>query len=454
MKYFPSIISQKLMNSDNRMKIFSLIVCVIICSGAELFVPPLLPANDDFSFELDEYEKQPFEIGGYLETKWEHIDINQQGLLSGLNLYEDPVSTRDNLTGQVQINGSYIYGISSYHWLLFASAGREEDEWQDNADIYEGYISLKPTPYFNSSIGKKSHKWGKGYAWNPVGFINRPKDVNNPEEALEGYITGEIELIKSSSGTLQNMALTTLLLPVADGANDDFGVEDNINLAAQLYLLYLNTDVDFIAYTGNSRSSRFGVDFSRNITTNFEIHGELAYIPHYRKSVLEVDGTKTVQTQSVTSWLLGLRYLNEWNLTSIIEYYHNGTGYSEEELDLFYQLVEDGILQYEQEGTDTLLQKAQQLSNQGYTRSSLGRDYLYARFSLKEPWDILYFTPALTTIINLNDQSFSLTPEVIYTGFTNWELRVRFSMLSGDDMTEYGEKLNSNKLEIRLRYFF
>ncbi|MDX2440743.1 MAG: hypothetical protein QNK40_09350 [Desulfobacterales bacterium] len=34
------------------------------------------------------------------------------------------------------------------------------------------------------------------YAWDPVGFINRRKDPNDPEEALEGYITGEIDLIK------------------------------------------------------------------------------------------------------------------------------------------------------------------------------------------------------------------------------------------------------------------
>lgn len=30
------------------------------------------------------------------------------------------------------------------------------------------------------------------------------------------------------------------------------------------------------------------------------------------------------------------------------------------------------------------------------SRPNPGRDYLYARFSLKEPFDLLYFTPALT----------------------------------------------------------
>ena len=44
------------------------------------------------------------------------------------------------------------------------------------------------------------------------------------------------------------------------------------------------------------------------------------------------------------------------------------------------------------------------------------QDYLYLRLSQKEPWDLLYFTPALTGIHNLDDQSFSISPELVYTG--------------------------------------
>jgi hypothetical protein len=82
------------------------------------------------------------------------------------------------------------------------------------------------------------------------------------------------------------------------------------------------------------------------------------------------------------------------------------------------------------------------------------RNSLYARLSAKEPWDILYFTPAITAIVNLDDQSFSLTPELIYTGFTNFELRARFTWLQGSEETEYGEKLNDSRAELRLRWFF
>ena len=60
----------------------------------------------------------------------------------------------------------------------------------------------------------------------------------------------------------------------------------------------------------------------------------------------------------------------------------------------------------------------------------------------------------MTTIINLDDQSASITPEIAYTGFTNLEIRLRFSLLTGGSFTEYGEKQTSNKVELRLRWFF
>jgi hypothetical protein len=74
--------------------------------------------------------------------------------------------------------------------------------------------------------------------------------------------------------------------------------------------------------------------------------------------------------------------------------------------------------------------------------------------SQKEPFDILYFTPAVTTILNLDDRSFSLSPELLYTGITNLELRLKATALIGDNFSEYGEKPNDARLELRVRYYF
>jgi len=207
-------------------------------------------------------------------------------------------------------------------------------------------------------------------------------------------------------------------------------------------------------YTGNSRSTRYGLDFSRNLATNFEIHGEAAYIPDHKKVTLQDDNSVLTNTNSAFSYLLGIRYLTENDITSIIEYYHNGAGYTDKEMDHFFQLVFDGQNQFLSSNIDTFLDKARDMSLKGYGKPHPGRNYLYGRFTQKEPFDVLYFIPGITTIFNLDDTSYSLSPEMVYTGFTNWELRVRFTYLEGPSCSEYGEKMNSNKLELRVRYFF
>lgn len=410
-------------------------------------------AEEEFSFELNEFEKKSLKWGGYTELEWEHMDIDQGSAFTVLNLSKS-LSTLDRYTGSLQIDGRYDKALSSFNWLLKAAAQQDNIGWDDMTDVYEAYLSVKPTPSFTGSFGKKSYKWGKGYAWNPVGFINRTKDPNNPEESLEGYITTEADLIRSFTGSLQIAALTTVMLPVSEDVNDDFGETNNINIAAKLYILYLNTDIDFILYTGNSRSRRYGIDFSRNLATNFEIHGEAAYMPNHKKITLQDDYSVQTITESVFSYLLGLRYLSENDITSIVEYYHNDAGYTEKEMDRFFQLVVDGETQHHCANIDTLLEKARDMSLKGYGKPQPGRNYLYGRFTQKEPFDILYFTPGITTIFNLDDSSYSLSPEMIYTGFTNWELRLRFTYLQGSSFSEYGEKLSSNKLELRVRYFF
>ena len=90
----------------------------------------------------------------------------------------------------------------------------------------------------------------------------------------------------------------------------------------------------------------------------------------------------------------------------------------------------------------------------GYGRANAMTDYLYVRLSQKEPFNILYFTPAITGMMNLSDGSFSLTPELLYTGFTNWEFRLRTGVIVGARNTEYGDKQNDYRIELRVGYYF
>jgi hypothetical protein len=98
--------------------------------------------------------------------------------------------------------------------------------------------------------------------------------------------------------------------------------------------------------------------------------------------------------------------------------------------------------------------RAAKLLDGPYGMANPGRHYLYFRASQKEPFDILYFTPAVTSIMNLTDASLTLIPELAYSPITNLELRFRTAVLLGKKGTEYGEKQNDYRIELRLRYHF
>lgn len=417
-------------------------------------LPTGLHAAEEYSFDLEEFEKKTFAWGGYGELKWDHLEFNQDAAFYYLNSYRDPRSSLDRFTSILQLDGNLDGGAVTFNWRLQATAQQDQLAWADKADVFEAYASYKPRPEVTVELGKKAAKWGKGYAWNPVGFIARPKDPNNPEESLEGYIGAGVDLIKSFPGALQTAALTADVLPVWDDVNEDFGEADNVNLAAKLYLLYRDIDIDLVWFTGNSRSTRYGADFSTNLATNFEIHGEVAHAPTQKAKVLTPSGALSVREEADTSYLLGIRYLTENDITSIVEFYHNDDGYSEAEMDQFFQLVADANGQYLATGNDALYQQAQLASQSGYGKPQAGRNYLYARITQKEPFDILYLTPGVTAIVNLDDNSYTVSPEAIYSGFKNWELRLRGSVINGGYFTENGEKQNSSKLEFRVRYFF
>ena len=191
-----------------------------------------------------------------------------------------------------------------------------------------------------------------------------------------------------------------------------------------------------------------------NIATNFEIHGELIHTPEQKKKILLDNGTVDTVELTDTSYLFGLRYLTESDITTIVEFYHNDDGYTQDEMDRFFQFVNNGYAEFENSDDTAPLEKAQDLTEGAYGKPQAGRDYLYIKTTQKEPFDLLYTTPGLLAIINMEDKSYSISPEITYTGFTNWECRLRFTYIDGSRMTEYGEKQNESKSEIRVRFFF
>jgi hypothetical protein len=398
---------------------------------------------EEFSFDASEFEKKPFEFGGYLELKADRAWLNPSGSFYKLNGLDR--STLDRSTATLKLNAKLTQGIASLNLRASAEVRRDALTSERIERFDEAYVSFKPDPGFTLDAGKIALKWGKGYAWNPVGFVERMKDPNDVELAREGFTMVTADFIRNFDGDLKTLAFTPVLLPVGNGRNSDFGQPNHLNAAAKLYLLYKDTDIDFTWLSSGSRTARFGVDFSRNLTSNFEIHGEWARIRDFELRSIDAAGNISAITRDVTSVLIGLRYLTENDTTWIAEFYRNGTGYTESQLADFHALVDSS--------NAVLFNKAKQISP-AYAHANAGERYAYLRVSQKEPFDIVYFTPSITVIANLADGSYSLTPELLYTGITNLDLRLRATWLKGGGGTEFGEKQNARRLELLARFYF
>jgi len=403
-------------------------------------------ATTEFSFDVEEFEKSPWSVDGHVQGDLSYAEFNRAAAFYrlsslGKNREDDPLQGGLEL----QMGLTYQRGRLKAYTLGRAAEDYDGAAWDGDALLYEGNLSLQANPNMYFTLGKTLLRWGKGYAWNPTNFVGRDKAPADPELALEGYWMGLADLVKSFPGPLRTVAFSAAILPVSDGINSDFGQEDHINVAGKLYLLLYDTDIDVMALSHGSRTASYGLTASRNLSSNLEIHGEAALTIDFEKKVVDADGTVTTEEANAWSYLAGIRYLAPTDTTFIIEYYHNGKGYSQREAGHFFDFV--------RRADDARLATASAAIS-GYQRPNFMQNYLYLKASQKEPFGWLYVTPSLFTIFNLDDGSYNIVPEVAYTGVKNLELRFRLNCLAGGTGSEYGEKANNWLAEIRARYFY
>ena len=150
--------------------------------------------------------------------------LDRDAALYQLRFYNrDEGHTLPEYNAALQLEGGIEKGITK----LFV---RTNTAYQDSylgatstTTVYEAFLSVKPAPSLTIDAGKKTLKWGKGYAWNPVAFVDRPKNPDEPDLNLEGFVVASADYIRSFSGPLKTLSVTPVLIPVSEHVNDDFG---------------------------------------------------------------------------------------------------------------------------------------------------------------------------------------------------------------------------------------
>jgi hypothetical protein len=221
-----------------------------------------------------------------------------------------------------------------------------------------------------------------------------------------------------------------------------------------VYLLLYDTDIDVMFLAGGSRPGRFGFDVSRNLRSNIEVHGEWTRVPNGLTTIVDAEGTFEQREQPSMNLVAGVRYLTEANTTFIIDYFRSGAGYTSAEMGTYFDVVERGYAAWAAGGDERLLERAGRATAAGYGRMSPMRNYLYARVNQPDAFDVLYLTLGASAIVNVDDGSYTLLPEVQYKPLENLELRGLANIQRGGSRTEFGEKQANVRLELRIRYYF
>ncbi len=427
-----------------------------------IFIPGLIYAEDkssdtiDLDFEIPEVEKKPYSFNAEFKISETIKGFDEDSLLFNQKY---PNGRDDDTFFQTDLNlkleGSYQVSIVKLYARFNGDLYYNDDEdWENDRRTEEAYVSLLPGPSITLDAGKKVLKWGKGYAWNPAAFFSRPKDIEDPDATLEGYYVVTGDLIKSMDGVLKTIALTPVILPVSRHINDEWSTERDTVWGSKIYFFIFDTDLDIMFLSGEEVEDRFGIDFSQNISVNFEIHGEAAIVLDYVKHITDQQGNLTEKKYDAINFLLGIRYLTSHDTTYIFEYYRNGQGYTSDEMEDYFALIEDGYQKYINSQSMAKLSKSRQYGSRFYNQQTAMKDYLYLKVSQKEPFDILYFTPSVACIYNINDKSASITPQITYAPITNLELDLKATFLLGKDHTEFGEKLNDYKIYASVKYYF
>ena len=368
------------------------ILLFLVCINTLLY-------SEDFGFdmsELEQMEVKSYEYSGYIKAEQKHQILNE----SSPKYNTKNKNSMDSYLGEAYLNFKYYKNKYTFTTDFMANYENIDKSENHNYNLNQAIVNYKYNDNHQITLGKKTSKWGKGYFFNPVAFIDRKKDPNDPEASKEGYTQFNYNYNKVYNTQIQNASFDAVYIKTTSNLNDDLYNKDSNVMALKSYILYKNVDIDFVYFYSDEVANKVGMDFSANLETNFEIHAE------YAKDDDGYDST-----------LLGVKYLTNSDLTIISEYFY-------------------------------------QNEIQSNTSPFWDRKYFINKFTQKEPADLLYLSVYYKNSLNLNDNSHQNNFGIIYTGMKNLDIDFSVGKYFGNSTSEFGSKLVDKFTWLQLKYSF
>ena len=416
----------------------------VLAAGVVLLLGAGGAAGGEYDFDLPAEEEDQLEISGTLDAKWALLNSRTDSPLYDLQL--SGVNGQEYLSQyrlDLYLDGEYRRDGLRVFMRTFSEYTRQEPV---APTFYELYGAVSPSPRWEISAGKRRHSWGKGYAVNPVGYVNADKDPEDPDLALAGLSSIAATYNRSlAGGRLQSLSLSTVVIIPEAGVGTKYEAAERVGVASRLYLLVSDVDVDLMFLRRQGEAARYGLGFATNVRPHLELHGEIDYRADERSSYVR-NGDILSREGSGPTYLLGLRYLTSGGTTLIGEYYHHRAGMSQDEVEAYLEYVRDGT------AIDAAATRAALSSH--FDAKNLSTDYLYLKGTRPEPLGWLYTSLSAWAIANARDGSAVLFGQLAYNGITDLEVLIRPALFVGGSDTEYGSKPFDQRLEAWGRFYF
>jgi hypothetical protein len=328
-------------------------------------------------------------------------------------------------------------------------------EWDhdNSASVVHGQVRelylTRSLGAFNFFLGRRILKWTTGYAFSPAGLIDPVPDPSDPSDRLGRLGGRDLAQVDWFRGKQTVTAVLTFPFRTrSDGGDRVVAVRYNI--------LVHGADIAASAALASKSKSRGALSVSYVAGQSLELHGEVSAARGsnvtYPRAILD-DQQRTLFGTDYFSpifendrklryrALAGANFTFQGGLNLIAEYYHTDEGLTGQQWDNF--LAQSAFASELNRGGQFppvfggfTLPQVNLLQGLSYLRSQeIRRDYGFVRLARSFAGEKV--TADALTLINLEDRSLLVAPEVSFKIGLRTSLYVRAVVFSGDRRSQY-----------------
>ena len=329
-------------------------------------------------------------------------------------------------------------------WMAWEDGVKEgETDWDDDWFVNEWLARIRVTQGLYVSYGRENLQWGPCYLFSPSNPFFRDNGRSNPKQEVPGMDFARLVWLPAMSWTISFIA------NIDEGRQEFRFFEFEKIYAVKLDYSGQEAYASMILSHQESDRNRLGVFGGWTATDALLIYGEgtisrgtNALYPikannPFGASMEEVDDQDLSLKGTV---LAGGSYTLEVGPTLTAEYVYNGTGYSDGEADLYYQLRQAAADAYSLSGPIGDLSRLTLSRTADPKLRFLRRNYIMLQYQQNDIRDVLNLTFRWTR--NIDDGSGQFISIVEYYVGDHTQLFSIGGVNSGSSETEFGTILD------------